>query len=53
MSVCSKLHTMLFYNKITESEGLNRTVGINVNCTGVGSSKQCDIYTSTFSKKET
>ena len=33
---------MLFYDKITESEGLDTTEGINVIRTGAGSSKQCD-----------
>ena len=42
-AVCSKLQTMLFYDKITESEGLDTTEGIGVDCTGVGSFKQCDI----------
>ena len=34
---------MLFCNNRTESEGLETTEGIDVDCTGVGSSKQCDI----------
>ena len=42
-AICSKLHTMLFYNKITETEGLDITEGIDVDCTGVESSKQSEI----------
>ena len=34
---------MLFYNKKTESEGLDTTESIDVYRTGVGSSKQCNI----------
>ena len=34
---------MLFYDKITESEGLDTTESTNVICTGAGSSKQCDL----------
>ena len=41
---------MLFYYKITESEGLDTTEGINVAPICVGSSKQCDICHFYFSK---
>ena len=34
---------MLFYNKTTESVGLDTTEAVDVDCTGVGSSKQCDV----------
>ena len=34
---------MLFYNKITESEGSDTAEVIDVDCTGLRSSKQCDI----------
>ena len=34
---------MLFFNKITESEGLDTIEGIDIDRIGVGSSKQCDI----------
>ena len=42
-AICSKLETMLFYNKITESEGSDTTEGIHVDHTGVESSKEYDI----------
>ena len=51
-AVCSELHTMLFCNKITESKRLDTTESIDVYCTGVGSSKQCDICHSYFFKNK-
>ena len=53
-SVVSKLYAMWFYDKITESEQLDTSIGTDVICTGMVSSKQCVTFvTSTFSKTET
>ena len=40
-SVVSKLYAMWFYDKITESEQLDTSIGTDVICTGMVSSKQC------------
>ena len=42
-TICSKLHTMLFCNKITESERLDTEGGVDVDYIVVEPSKQCDI----------
>ena len=34
---------MLFYSKTTESEGIDISEGVDIVCTGVESSKWCDI----------
>ena len=43
----------LFYNKITESEGLDTSEGTDIICTGVASSEQCDFCHFCFSKTQT
>ena len=51
-SVCSELRTMLFYNKITESEELDTTEDTDVDRTGLGLLNSVTFVTSTFSKIE-
>ena len=43
MSIVSSYMQCYLHNKITELEGLDTTEVTDVNHTGVGSSKQCDI----------
>ena len=53
-SVVSKLYAMSFYDKITDSEGLDTSEGTDIICAGVVSCKWCDFcHFLLFSKTKT